>query len=285
LLFATLKLILIFVYELILLAVSLFGGFLGAIMGLGGGIIIVPVLTLVLHIDIRYAIAASLLSVVATSSGAAAGFLKDRLTNLRLAVLLEVGTVLGAITGFLISKNIRSSYLFLLFSFFLFLTAISMLRKRDESKAIKNHPWAEKLKLDGHYPEHTGEEVYYPVANVPVGLSIMYVAGVLSALLGIGSGIFKVSAMDGVMKLPIKVSSATSNFMIGVTATASAGAYMIHGQVRPEIACPMAIGIIAGSWMGARAMGHIPAQLVRKFFVVILIVVSVQMLLKGLGHE
>lgn len=157
-----------------------------------------------------------------------------------------------------------------------------MLRRRDEHQTVVNHPWAEKLKLDGEYPGRDGNPIRYAVANVPFGLVSMYFAGVLSALLGIGSGIFKVTAMDGAMKLPMKVSSATSNFMIGVTATASAGAYLIHGQVRPEIACPMSLGIIAGSWFGARLMPHLPSHLVRKIFVVILVVVSVQMIMKGI---
>ena len=270
-------------YSLFLVLISIFGGFLGSILGLGGGIIIVPVLTLILHVDIRYAIAASLISIVATSSGAAAGFLKDHLTNLRLAVLLEIGTVTGAITGFLIGKSVKASFLFLLFGVFLLLSAIMMFRRRDEAVAVKNHPWAEKLKLDGEYPDpRSGALIHYTVANVPIGLIAMYFAGMLSALLGIGSGIFKVTAMDGAMKLPMKVSSATSNFMIGVTATASAGAYLFRGQVRPEIACPMALGIIGGSWVGARIMPHLPSGLVRKIFVVVLLVVAAQMIVKGI---
>jgi uncharacterized membrane protein YfcA len=270
------------VYALLLLLVSIFGGFLGSILGLGGGAIIVSVLTLVLHVDIRYAIAASLISIVATSSGAAAGFLKDRLTNLRLAVLLEVGTVLGAMSGFLIAKSVKVSFLYWLFGIFLSFSAIMMLRKRDEHKTFENHPWAEKLKLNSEYPERSGEMIAYSVAKVPLGIVFMYFAGILSALLGIGSGIFKVTAMDGTMRLPIKVSSATSNFMIGVTATASAGAYLLYGHVRPEIACPMSIGIIVGSWIGARIMARLPAQLIRRVFVLILILVAFQMIMKGI---
>jgi uncharacterized membrane protein YfcA len=268
-------------YSIILIFSSIFAGFLGALLGLGGGLIVVPVLTLFLGVDIKFAIAASLISIVATSSGAAAGFLKDHLTNLRLAVLLEVGTVCGAIVGFLLAKSINSQFLYILFGFFLLFSALMMLRKKEDHRAMVDHPWSEKLKLAGHYPEKSGELIHYKIANVPVGLGLMFVAGILSALLGIGSGIFKVMAMDGVMKIPMKVSSATSNFMIGVTATASAGAYFLRGDIRPEIACPVAVGIIAGSWLGALAMPKVPAAVIRKIFVIVLSVIAAQMLIKG----
>lgn len=270
-------------YEMILLASSVAAGFLGSLLGLGGGIIIVPTLTLLFNVDIRYAIAASLISIVATSSGAAASYLKDHLTNLRVAVLLEVGTVAGAITGFLLAQKIKSSSLFLLFGSFLFLSAIMMFRKRGEHLSTKDHPWSQKLGLAGSYPNAAGGLSHYKVENVPFGLAAMYGAGILSALLGIGSGIFKVLAMDGAMKLPMKVSSATSNFMIGVTAAASAGAFFLRGDVRPEIAAPVSVGIIIGSWIGARLMVKIPASVIRKIFVVVLVIVSLQMIHKGLS--
>ncbi|MBX2986572.1 MAG: sulfite exporter TauE/SafE family protein [Bdellovibrionaceae bacterium] len=267
---------------LILLATSVVAGFIGSLLGLGGGIILIPVLTLFFHVNIRYAIAASLISIIATSSGAAAGFLRDRLTNLRLAVLLETGTVTGAIAGFLFSRFVNASVLFLLFGGFLLFSALMMLRRREEHHGQRDHPWSARLKLAGVYPEKN-QPVAYAVENVPLGLFAMFGAGVLSALLGIGSGIFKVLAMDGAMKLPMKVSSATSNFMIGVTASASAGAYLLQGDVRPEIAAPVAVGIIAGSWVGARAMVHLPALWIRRIFVVVLAIVSVQMIMKGLS--
>ncbi|MFZ3228592.1 MAG: sulfite exporter TauE/SafE family protein [Pseudobdellovibrio sp.] len=270
-------------FEILLLLTSVVAGFLGSILGLGGGVIIVPVLTLVYHVDIRYAIAASLISIVATSSGAAAGYLKDSLTNLRLAVFLEMGTVLGAIIGFLISSYIKAKFLFLLFGVLLFVSALLMLRKRSELISKINHPWAQKLKLDGSYPEKDGNWVSYKVQKVPLGLFAMFGAGVLSALLGIGSGIFKVLAMDRAMKLPIKVSSATSNFMIGVTASASAGAYLLHGDIRPEIAAPVSVGIIIGSFFGAKAMVKMSANRIRQIFVVVLIVVAAQMIMEGLA--
>lgn len=269
-------------YSALLLLISVFAGFLGALLGLGGGIIVVPVLTLFFGVDIRYAVAASLISIVATSSGAAASFLKDHLTNLRVAILLEIGTVAGAMSGFLISNYIESSWLFLLFGGFLLFSSYSMFRKKEDHRAEVDHPWSQKLKLAGAFPDQNGNLIHYKVANVPLGLFAMYFAGVLSALLGIGSGIFKVMAMDGAMKLPLKVSSATSNFMIGVTATASAGAYLMQGDIRPEIACPVALGIIAGAWTGAKVMPKMPAAQIRKIFVVVLLVVSIQMIMKGL---
>jgi len=270
-------------YELLLLSTSVLAGFLGSLLGLGGGIIIVPALTLLFHVNIRYAIAASLISVVATSSGAAASYLKDNLTNLRVAVILEVGTVTGAITGFLLAQKIQSRFLFFLFGVFLLFSAVMMLRKRSEHASQKDHLWSQKLKLAGSYPGDRGQILPYKVENVPLGLVIMYFAGVLSALLGIGSGIFKVLAMDQAMKLPMKVSSATSNFMIGVTATASAGAFLLRGDVRPEIAAPVSVGIILGSWWGAHVMVKLPSPLIRKIFVLVLAVISVQMILKGLS--
>lgn len=267
-------------FSLILLPIAIVAGFFGALLGLGGGIIVVPVLTLVFGIDIRYAIAASLISIIATSSGAAASFLKDHLTNLRLAILLEIGTVFGAMSGFLLSGYMNPAMLYYIFGGFLFFSAVMMFKKKHDSRAEVNHPWAEKLKLDSKFPEK-GEWHHYKVANVPVGLFAMYFAGILSALLGIGSGIFKVIAMDGAMKLPMKVSSATSNFMIGVTASASAGAYLLRGDIRPEIAAPVSVGIIMGSWLGARVMPKLPASSIRKVFVVVLVIVSIQMILKG----
>lgn len=269
--------------SLIIMFIAIFAGFLGAILGLGGGIIIIPALTLLFGIDIRYAIAASLISIIATSSGAAASFLKDHLTNLRLAVVLEVGTVLGAIAGFLITSQINGQFLFILFGCFLLYSTGSMLKKKSGNLTLENHPWSEKLGLASSYPEG-GVLKDYAVAKLPLGIFIMSLAGVLSAVLGIGSGIFKIMAMDGVMKLPLKVSAATSNFMIGVTASASAGAYLLRGDVRTEIAAPVAVGIIIGSYFGAKLMPKLPAQIIRKCFVVVMFTAAVQMIYKGIVY-
>lgn len=269
--------------SLIMMFIAIFAGFLGAILGLGGGIIVIPTLTLLFGIDIRYAIAASLVSIIATSSGAAASFLKDHLTNLRLAVLLEVGTVLGAITGFLITSKIENHLLFILFGVFLLYSAYAMFRRKNDAHTEENHPWSQKLNLASSYPVG-GVLKNYGVVAVPLGLFIMTLAGVLSALLGIGSGIFKILAMDGVMKLPLKVSSATSNFMIGVTASASAGAFFLRGDIRAEIAAPVAVGIIIGSFFGAKIMPKLPTQIIRKCFVAVMLIVAVQMIYRGLNY-
>lgn len=270
-----------FMMSLVLLPISVIAGFIGSILGLGGGVIVVPVLTLVFGVDIRYAVAASLISIIATSSGAAASFLKDHLTNVRLAILLEVGTVFGAMSGFLLSTTLKSSSLFLCFGGFLLFSAVMMFRQKKDSRAEINHPWSEKLGLHSKFPEK-GEWIHYKIANVPFGLISMYVAGVFSAILGIGSGIFKIMAMDGAMKVPMKVSSATSNFMIGVTASASAGAYFLRGDIKPEIASPVAIGIIVGAWIGAKVMPKMNAASIRKVFIVVMVIVSIQMIMKGL---
>lgn len=268
-------------FALILFLISISAGFLGSLLGIGGGLIVVPALTLGFNVDIRYAIAASLISIIATSSGAAASFLQDHLTNLRVAVLLEVGTVFGAIIGFLISTYINNSSLYILFGGILIFSAIMMFRKKGDARAEVDHPWSVKLKLAGKYPDEFKNLISYKVASVPFGLACMFFAGAMSALLGIGSGLFKVMAMDGAMKLPMKVSSATSNFMIGVTASASAGAFFLRGDVRPEIACPVAVGIIIGATVGGRVMPRMSPGLIRKIFVVVLIVVAVQMIKKG----
>lgn len=268
-------------FSLIVFLVSILAGVLGALLGLGGGIIIVPVLTLGFGVDIKYAIAASLISIIATSSGAAASFLKDHLTNLRVAVLLEAGTVSGALVGFLISSYANSSFLYIMYGTFLIFSALMMLRKRGDNLSVLDHRWSTKLKLAGKFQDQAGAMIDYRVANVPAGLIAMFFAGVLSAMLGIGSGIFKVLAMDGAMKLPMKVSSATSNFMIGVTASASASAYLLRGDVRPEIASPVSLGIIVGAFYGAKLMPKMNAQTIKKIFVVVLMIVSIQMLMKG----
>jgi uncharacterized membrane protein YfcA len=269
-------------YSLLLFLISITAGTLGSLLGLGGGIIVVPALTLLFNVDIRYAVAASLISIIATSSSGAALFLKEKLTNIRIASVLELGTVAGALTGFLISTQLNTKWLFLIFGFFLLLCTFLMFKKREDHISNTDHPWSKKLKLAGSFVKENNEISTYHVENLPFALISMYFAGILSALLGIGSGIFKVIAMDGAMKLPMKVSSATSNFMIGVTAAASAGAYFLRCDIRPEIASPVALGIIVGSWMGSKIMMKLPTSQIRKIFVIVLFIISMQMIMKGL---
>jgi uncharacterized membrane protein YfcA len=273
-------------FELFLFAISIGAGTFGAILGLGGGVIIVPVLTLGLGINIRYAIGASIVSVIGTSSGAAVTYIRDHITNIRVALLLEVATTLGALGGVFLSTHIPQDYLFLAFSLILFYSAGMMLKKRHTFALDKNHPdfLANYLKLNSSYPDPTlGKEVSYSVTHVPLGFSLMLGAGVLSGMLGIGSGALKVPAMDSAMRLPIKVSTATSNFMIGVTAAGSAGAYYMRGDILPILAAPVALGVLAGSFLGTRIMMRLPNSQIRALFIVFLMVIAVQMGLKAFG--
>ncbi|HEY2092298.1 MAG TPA: sulfite exporter TauE/SafE family protein [Thermoanaerobaculia bacterium] len=272
---------------LFLVTVSLisFGaGFLGSLLGLGGGMIVVPALTLLLHIDIRLAIGASIVSVIATSSGAAAAYVRDHLANIRVAMFLEIGTTSGAITGAWIAGLLHPRWLFVLFGSILGYSALAMLRGRKRSRE-RHHvesSLARHLRLgESYFDDARGEEVVYEPTRPIVGLSLMYIAGMVSGLLGIGSGALKVPAMDLAMELPIKVSTATSNFMIGVTAAASAGLYFARGQIDPFVAAPVALGVLAGAFAGSKMLGKISSRAVRMTFVAVLLLVSIQMLVRG----
>jgi uncharacterized membrane protein YfcA len=270
-------------FTLAVVAISLLAGFLGSLLGLGGGLIVIPALTLVLHVDIRLAIGASIVSVIATSSGAAAAYVRDRLANMRVAMFLELGTTLGAITGAYLAGIIPPRWLFVLFGLILAYSAVAMLRGRRISEEEREvGPWARVLRLRSSYFDHaSGEEIIYQPVRARIGLGLMYIAGTVSGLLGIGSGALKVPAMDLAMELPIKVSTATSNFMIGVTAAASAGVYFSRGQIDPFIAAPVAVGVMAGAFAGSRTLGRIDSRSLRMTFVVVLVVIAAQMLLKG----
>jgi uncharacterized membrane protein YfcA len=269
-----------------ILIFSVIAGIFGALLGLGGGIIVIPALTLLLGVDIRYAIGASIVSVIATSSGAAIAYVRDNITNLRIGMFLEIATTLGAITGAYIAGLISSKYLYIIFGLVLLYSALAMLKKRKEEipQNVTSHPLAKKLNLEGSYFDKVlNKEIKYKVAGVYEAFSTMYLAGILSGLLGIGSGAFKVLAMDLFMKLPMKVSTATSNFMIGVTAAASAGVYLMRGTINPEIAGPVAIGVLIGATLGTKIMERLKNTTIRKIFIPVLIYISLQMLLKGLG--
>jgi uncharacterized membrane protein YfcA len=266
--------------------ISILAGIFGSILGLGGGVIIVPALTLLLGVNIRYAVGASIVSVIATSSGAAASYVKDHITNVRLAMLLEVATTLGALAGASLSPWIPSQWLFLIFALILLYSAAMMLKPRLSETLSWNeaHPLAIKLKINSTYPDKLKNAVIpYGVAALPLGFFLMLCAGVMSGLLGIGSGALKVPAMDRAMKLPIKVSSATSNFMIGVTAAASAGAYYVRGDILPFLSAPVALGVMLGATLGTKIMVKLHSQVIRRLFLVILLVISIQMGLKAFG--
>jgi uncharacterized protein len=271
-------------FVLLVVAISFIAGVLGSLLGLGGGLIVVPALTLLLGVDIRLAIGASIISVIATSSGAAAAYVRDRLANLRVAMFLEIGTVLGAITGAYVAGILHPRWLFVLFGVILGSSAVAMLRPRTRPIELPHGrtTLAHRLGMDGAYfDDARGRDVAYVPARPLLGLGLMYIAGIVSGLLGIGSGALKVPAMDLAMELPIKVSTATSNLMIGVTAAASAGLYFSRGQIDPFVAAPVAIGVLAGAFIGSKLLPRLHSRVLRVAFVVVLVVVSVQMLMRG----
>lgn len=245
----------------------------------------IPVLTLILGVDIRYAIGTSIVCIIATSSGAAAGYVRERMTNLRVAMLLQIGTTTGAITGAIVAGLISPGWLYIIFGIVMGYSAIAMFRKRHEvaGVAVPADRWSDRLKLHGSYHDDAlGEDISYRVTRAPLGLVLMYIAGVVSGLLGIGSGALKVPAMDLGMRLPIKVSTATSNLMIGVTGAASAGVYFVRGDINPFIAAPVAVGVLIGAWGGSHLLGRLHGKWIRLLFVVVLLWVSLQMFWKGL---
>jgi uncharacterized protein len=261
---------------------SFLAGMLGALTGLGGGIIVVPMLTLLFHVDIRYAIGASLVSVIATSSGAAAAYVREGWTNVRVGIFLEVATTVGALIGAALAGVIPTSALAILFGVVLLYTAFRSFQTREEHASdAPAHPWANRLRLNGSYPAPNGVR-HYTVQGVPQGWGLMLGAGILSALLGIGSGVIKVLAMDRTMKLPFKVSTTTSNFMIGVTAAASAGVYLHRGYIEPAIAFPVMLGVLGGALLGARVLARANVKWLRILFTAVVVVMAFQMLYKGI---
>lgn len=271
--------------------IAVLAGFLGSLVGLGGGIIITPALTILFGFDIKYAIGASIVAVIATSSGSAIAFVKDHVSNMRVGMLLEVFTTAGGVVGALMAGVFSSKLLYIFFSLILLNSFYGMLKKtglitkvKKEEEKVENDKYADKYKLNStYYDKATGETVKYNVTNVPHGSLVMFGAGFASGLLGIGSGAFKVVALDTYMKLPIKVSTATSNFMMGVTATASALIYFFNGTINPAVAAPIAIGTLIGSRTGAKVMQRLDAKYIRYIFLPILLFTIINMLLKGLG--
>jgi len=270
-----------------LFSVALGASALGGVLGMASGIFIVPILTLFGHLDIRAAIGASIVSVIACSCGSAAPFLRGHLTNIKLAIVLEVATTLGALTGVLLAGTVPTNFLFLLFAAVLVVSAIQMLMRRKGPTLATVQPsggWSDRLELNSSYFDRERQQVTsYSVTRVPMGLGLMYGAGLISALLGIGSGVLKIPAMDTALRLPIKVSSATSNFMIGVTAAASAGAYFMRGEIVPSIAGPIVLGSVVGSIAGARYVIGASSDKLRVLFVIVLLLLAVQMLLSVFG--
>jgi uncharacterized membrane protein YfcA len=269
--------------SLIILFGSITAGLIGALSGLGGGIIIVPLLVIGLGVDIHYAIGSSLIAVIATSTAASCAYVKEGFTNVRLAILLETATTIGAILGVGIASLLPASLLSLIFGLFLLYVAVSSLYQAKEvSKDFASDRLALTFKLNSTYPTSQGMQ-NYPVHHLPLGYLIMFIAGAVSGILGIGSGALKVLALDRVMGLPFKVSTTTSNFMIGVTAATSAGLYFNLGYIDPLITMPVAVGVTFGAFIGARLLPSMSIQVLRRIFSYAIILVGLQMILKTLG--
>lgn len=268
----------VFEFTLVVSLIAALAGFLGALTGLGGGVVITPVLTLLLGVDIRYAIGATLISVIATSSGAAAAYVREGFSNIRIGMFLEIATTLGAVLGAWLAARAPTSALGLIFGVVLLYSAwLSRQRHIGDHPDSRRDPLAERLRLNGSYPTPDGPRSYN-VRRVKTGFSLMFGAGTLSGLLGIGSGALKVLAMDQAMCMPFKVSATTSNFMIGVTAAASAGVYLNRGYIDPGLAMPVTLGVLVGAMVGARYLAGARTERLRLVFAAVVAVLAVQMI-------
>jgi uncharacterized protein len=262
---------------------SLAAGLLGALTGLGGGVVLVPLLTIGFHVDIRYAIGASLISVIATSSGAAAAYVREGFSSVRIGMFLEIATTIGAVFGAFLATRVPTHALAIVFGIVLLYSAWlswQQTRRPAQTKHPRN-PWSDRLRMSGSYPDGSGGQCSYTVDRIPAGFATMFGAGTLSGLLGIGSGAVKVLAMDRVMRIPFKVSTTTSNFMIGVTAAASAGIYLQRGYIEPGLAFPVMLGVLAGSLLGARLLVRAQVSLLRNIFTLVILALGVEMIVNG----
>ncbi len=269
-------------FTAVVATVSFVAGLLGSLTGLGGGVVLVPLLTLLFHVDIRYAIGASLVSVIATSSGAAAAYVKEGFSNIRIGMFLEIATTFGALLGAFLATRIPTSALAIIFGVMLLYSAYLSRKPRPQAQRnLPPDPLATRLRMNGTFPDLEGPRSYN-VQHVPTGFGLMFGAGALSGLLGIGSGAVKVLAMDQAMRIPFKVSTTTSNFMIGVTAAASAGVYLSRGYVDPGLSMPVMLGVLAGSLLGSRILVKAETKSLRLVFSVVILVLGLQMLYKGI---
>jgi uncharacterized protein len=270
----------------IVFTAALLAGFLGSLTGLGGGVIVTPVLTLFLGVDLRYAIGASLVSVIATSSGAAAAYVRDGYSNIRIGMFLEIATTSGALFGAFLGTRIPARYLSVLFGLVLLQAAWQTSQEGKHHKApLPPDPLGKRLRLHGVYRTDDGQVQHYEAHRVKTGFGLMLGAGTISGLLGIGSGSLKVIAMDQAMQIPFKVSTATSNFMIGVTAAASASVYLSRGYVDPGTAMPVMLGVLAGSTIGARYLARLSVPLLRKVFAIVVGLVGIEMIVNGVAGK
>ncbi len=261
----------------LLIGLALIAGFVGSLSGLGGGMFIVPALVIFAHVPMQAAVGASLMAVVATSAGASVAFVRDGWTNLKVAIVLECATVTGAIAGAFLAGLASTTVLESLFAVVMLQSAYFSLRKRDGDLPTSSDRLCRRLGLDGSFPGCNGSSVSYGVANLPGGAALMMLAGLMSGLLGIGSGALKVIAMDQIMHLPLKVSSATSNFMIGVTAGAGALVFLARGNVLPMVAAPVALGVTAGAIAGSKLLPYADVRWLRAGFVGALVLIALEM--------
>jgi len=255
-------------------------GFVGSITGLGGGVVLVPFLALGLGVDMHYAIGASLVSVIATSSGAAVAYIREGYANIRAGMFLEMATVLGATFGAFLTTRVTTSVIAVVFGLVLLFSLIPF-QYRDESTEEPVDILAAQLRFNSHYPAASGMREYR-VRRVPLGFFMMAIAGAISGLLGIGSGATKVLAMDRAMGFPFKVSTTTSNFMIGVTAAASAGIYLRHGYIDPGLTMPTMLGTLAGALLGTRVLIGAETRILRWVFSIAILALGAEMIFNGL---
>ncbi len=269
-------------FSLLVCASSLVAGLVGALTGLGGGVVLVPLLSLLFKVDIHYAIGASLVSVIATSSGAAAAYVREGFSNIRIGMFLEIATTLGALLGAHLAAHVSTHAIAIVFGVVLLFSAYFSRRPRTQAERnLPPDPLATRLRMNSQFPEDGGMRSYN-VQHVPSGWGLMFVAGTLSGLLGIGSGAMKVLAMDQAMKIPFKVSTTTSNFMIGVTAAASAGLYLKHGYIDPGLAMPVMLGVLAGSLIGAKILVQASPKWLRLGFALVIVALAIEMLYNGI---
>lgn len=271
-------------FTLVLLLGAYAAGLLGSLTGLGGGVVVIPLLTLLFGVDFHYAIGAALVASIATSSGSASAYVREGITNVRLGMFLEIATTIGAVAGAAIALWMPTNVIAVIFGFVLIFTAVMTQRRKTDHGQVEGSRLAMRLKLFGTYPTPQGIRSYQ-LTHVAGGFSIMVVAGILSGLLGIGSGVLKVLAMDTAMKVPFKVSTTTSNFMIGVTAAASAVIYLQRGYIDPGIAFPVMVGVLMGAMTGARLLKKMNVTILRRIFAVAILLVAINMIYNGFSGK
>ncbi len=272
----------VLIFTLILLAASYAAGLLGSLTGLGGGVVVIPVLTLCFGVDFHYAVGAALVASIATSSGSGSAYVKEGITNVRLGMFLEIATTIGAVAGALVAVYLNNSVIAIIYSIVLLLTGTMQFVKKQDHTGERGSEAARRLRLFGTYPDKDGVSHAYELRNVAGGFGVMGIAGMLSGILGIGSGVLKVIAMDNLMKVPFKVSTTTSNFMMGVTACASAVVYVQRGNIAPGIACPVLVGVLFGALTGARLLKRLDVRLLRKIFALAVFAVAINMMYMAL---